>query len=289
MNNLKDLEEALKELPKNIFPHGSNLYTKMRRPMSSNQKDIMGQVTPFYLSIIDNAKKDNKGFDKWLKKHTVLVDTYLEFIRSNATTAFAHQSDFISSVIPEYICCILHRVVKASHPSLLVEGQRDLLIELQFSPVSHGRLHPKLKRVDAAISMPVNLKFQGDDVNQFVIPIVAVEVKTNLDKNMLVGIENSVLDLKKTFPLCKYFVISELCDFQVEDQSYASTKMDEIYVIRQQKRSEWRHTGRMNPISMDCIREFVQEAVKALELVDSDIPSIADRLSKGSLISWRKA
>ncbi|MBA7637597.1 hypothetical protein ES703_45243 [subsurface metagenome] len=162
------------------------------------------------------------------------------------------------------------------------------MIELVFSHIGYGKPNLKFKRVDVAVLIPAKLKFRGNDISQFRIPVVAAEVKTNLDKNMIAGISNSVSALKSTFPLCKYFVISEFSDFQFENQNYANTDIDEVYILRRQKRGEFRHTGKAKSISLDVVKDFIEKIIDGLTLIESEVPDITHRLSKGRLIDWGK-
>ena len=89
---------------------------------------------------------------------------------------------------------------------------------------------------------------------------------------MIAGIETSVSDLKKTFPLCRYFVITEFPDFDIENQNYANTEIDEIYMLRKQIRGEYRKSGIAKPISIEVIRALIDEASLAIRLINQKVP-----------------
>jgi hypothetical protein len=126
-----------------------------------------------------------------------------------------------------------------------------------------------------------------DDIifNDFYIPIVAAEIKTNLDKTMLSGIEHSVESLKRTFPKCLYYVIAELSDFNYKDQNYAATGIDEMYVLRKQKRSSVRRTGSRSNIDSHLIKTILENIVAAMRNCAIENQSLQERMSKGKLIS----
>lgn len=288
MNRLSRFQEVLDELDRRVFSHASNLLTKLQGDLSTSQRGAIRSLAPKYLSVIENYQRPQGKFHEWLADHTALIDDYLSFLRSGPGRTFSHQSDLISSVVPEYICCIFLRLTETLGVPLDVRGQTDLIIELYFSPVGRGKLQPRFKRVDSAILVPVQLRFRGNIVSQFAIPVVAAEVKTNLDKNMIVGIANAASGLKSTFPLCKYFAISEFVDFHFETQSYANTDIDEVYILRKQKRGEFRRSGQANVVSLEVVGAFVDEVNEVLRLVGSEVPDVALRLPRGRLIEWRR-
>ena len=87
------------------------------------------------------------------------------------------------------------------------------------------------KRLCVAVVKNNVIKFNDKEYN-LSIPLLAIECKTNLDKNMLSGIEFSVSEMKKTFPQCNYFVVTELSDFAVDKLNYASSGINEMYILR---------------------------------------------------------
>ena len=116
--------------------------------------------------------------------------------------------------------------------------------------------------------------------------MVAIEVKTNLDKNMIGGVEYSVERLKKTFPLSKFFLISEFADFAYKKQNYASTPIDEIIILRKQKRSEVRRDKtKIRGLDKGLVESHITEILEYLESTLNSPDELNARMKQGRLIN----
>lgn len=266
-------------------PHGSNLSTKASGRLTTAQRNALARAIPQYLALYETAEGYESGN---ASLHDLLVSTelYYDLVKLPEINCFSHQSDFISSVLPELLCILLRRIVSAlpEDRGLIVTAQKDIAIECNFDIAAGGRIVVKRKRMDVAILAPGTLSFR--DVNiDFWIPALCAEVKTNIDKNMLSGIESSVETLKQTFPRAKYYAIGEYSDFEIESQNYASTGIDEILIVRHQKRSVVRRSPELrNRLSEGLLESFLQEVREHLETTTQPHTNLASRLPSGRLI-----
>lgn len=196
----------------------------------------------------------------------------------------SHQSDFKSSIIPEMLCKILQTFLHVNNSNLKVSAQRDLIIECTYDLNNGDVIVFKNKKVDVAVFDEFDFKF-GDNVNlKFPIPIWAIECKTNLDKNMLSGIQFSSQELKKTFPRSKYFVITEFTDFDL-NANYADSDIDEIYCLRNQTRNAYRKNKSIpNPLNADLVYEIALIFWRELQQKDNFLDTIKNRMLTGKLI-----
>lgn len=271
-------------------PHANNLIHKINSLIKSgkfdSQNNIFNEIAEVYSKLLDNNLDTSDTLDNWVRKQVRLINEYLCVLAKPNMTVFNHQSDFKSSVIPELICMIFFQIIQRSNLPLEVNGQNDIIIDLLFSHKNGGQVFPKNKRVDACLLLPCPMVIKGSDVQlkKFGIPLVAVEVKTNLDKNMISGIVHSVEKLKSTFPECKYYVLSEFSDFDTKNQNYSNSSIDEIYFLRKQKRSEFRSTKVANDISEDLILEFVKSVNESVFFLSEKIENVGDKLNSGKLI-----
>lgn len=269
------------------FPHCSNIITKCRSCVKDDQKLALKTLLPAYIDVIDKSHsffESKISFDELIKK----FNSYYEYVNTKKINgAFSHQSDFLSSIIPELICTLVKPICKKyqpKHNNLFVSAQRDIIIECNFDACIDGNIILKRKRMDIAILLPLDLKIDCEQID-FSIPLLCAEVKTNIDKNMLSGIEASVETLKRTFPNCGYYAIGEFSDFAIDTLNYASTKIDEILILRNQKRSEARNNvSKRNPISSDVLAAFLSEVDSHLAKITENTPSLSDRMRKGRLI-----
>jgi len=283
---IEELGIKLEELgidPSN-FPHGSNLLTKIKSKQTLARENALLIATPAYLLLHNKFLEYEKGL---LSLKAILDDTdgYYDLIKTKEINKFSHQSDFISSLIPELLCVILRKVLSGRKElqHLRVVAQKDIIIECNFDTSEAGRLIEKRKRMDVAILSPGKLTFNEKSIDLF-IPAFCAEVKTNVDKNMLSGIESSVETLKRTFPKAKYFAISEFSDFDLKSQNYASTGIDEIFILRHQKRSDVRKSPESrNPLSEKLISAFALEVDAHLLAESAEKFDLHARMSKGRL------
>lgn len=268
------------------LPHGRNLLTQLEQ--KKFDVNYLEKIVSAYITLRD-AYADTKSEPSEFISH--LIDSLNEYLEALAKdNKFKHQSDFVSSVIPEAICTVFHNAIlrkqfqKQSH--LLVSTQKDLAIECSFSPSNGGSIHYKNKQVDVAVVKECCLSFNGCD-STFLLPLITVEVKTNLDKNMISGVETSVLDLKKTFPMCKCYVVSEFSDFGYSKQNYAGTDIDEIYILRKQKRSDVRDAKHKKyKIGVECFIELYESLVASIEDMEKAPLPLSERLKSGKLINY---
>ena len=137
--------------------------------------------------------------------------------------------------------------------------------------------------MDIAVLSPGKLSLNGETV-EFSIPALCMEIKTNIDKNMLSGIESSVGILKRTFPQCRYYAMGEFSDFDFLTQNYASTGIDEILIVRKQKRSVVRRNpSEKNRISEDLLISFVHEVTDHFKKTLIAKPNLDVRMQEGHL------
>ena len=268
------------------YPHGSNLLTKAKSKSSqtaSRQKALLLEL-PAYLDLHSYFIEYERG----ALTLSILLDkteAYYDLIKTKDVNKFSHQSDFISSLVPELMCVLLRYILvgESELKHLQVVAQKDIVIECNFDASDGGRLIEKRKRMDVAILAPGLLKFNNVDID-LGIPAFCAEIKTNVDKNMLSGIESSVETLKRTFPKAKYFTISEFSVFDIKSQNYASTGIDEIFIIRHQKRSDIRKSpSSRNPLSEMLITDFLTEIKNHLLSSSAVKLNLQDRMSIGRL------
>lgn len=273
------------ELQPSNHPHGSNLATKTRTRLSPKQAHALSLAVPKYLELYEVSAKYEGGLSS-LPVLLAEVDKYCDLISRPDVNCFSHQSDFVSSLLPELLCTLFRCVIREMPNSggLIVTAQKDIVIECNFDVASGGRIIEKRKRMDVAVLAPGTLSFRDVGID-FWIPAVCAEVKTNIDKNMLSGIESSVETLKRTFPRTKYYAIGEYSDFQIESQNYAATGIDEILIVRRQKRSAVRRSpSARNPLGESLLASFLTEVKDHLMETMQSHTNLAARLPSGRLI-----
>lgn len=285
--NYDDMIQAINEINtlQNItldkLPHCSNLIHQLEK-RETRKEILFNDIVSKYLDIRNIAYDNN--LESYIISLTETVNSYMNFFWPPANNPFSHQTDFSSSIIPEMLCLIFDKQIRTLDVELEVSAQSDLAIECIFDISNGGSIRLKNKRVDVAVVKPCELSFNGS-AYYLPIPLLAIECKTNLDKNMLSGIEHSVSDLKKTFPECCYLVISELSDFDINKTNYASSSIDEMYILRKQKRATVRsNANARNNITSDLFFEITQRLNENIEIMNSVTPDLQTRMNDGKLI-----
>lgn len=264
------------------LPHCSNLLHQLNK-REVGREGLYEQIVNLYLPT-RQVQFDLNNISEYIAEVTTLVNHYMDFFWPPQNNPFSHQADFVSSIIPEMLCMLFGHIISACGAELEVSAQKDLTIECIFDISSGGTIRFKNKRVDVAVVKPSLLVFNGID-NELPIPLMAIECKTNLDKNMISGIEHSVNELKKTFPDCKYFVVTEMSDFDVKKSNYASSGIDEMYILRQQKRGPIRRNpADRKPITPVLIQEIADILIHNIAAMSADVVGLDSRMQSGKLI-----
>ena len=278
VENLNTLQDVSKE----AVPHGNNLLHQFRKRQMA-RLTMYQEILTRYLSMRQVPYTEN-DLESYVSNVVDKTNAYMDYFWPPANNPFSHQADFTSSIIPEMLCLIFNNIIKSNGIQLEVSAQKDLTIECTFDIASGGEMRFKNKRVDVAVVEPCDLSFNGEST-VFPIPLLAIECKTNLDKNMLSGIEQSVGDMKKTFPNCRYFVITECSDFDVNKSNYASSGIDEMYILRKQKRGVIRRNPELrNPIDAALVYEVANSLASDIDAMRTDNDDLNTRMQNGKLI-----
>lgn len=264
------------------IPHGRNLLHQLHKKEAAKEA-FFERILPLYIETRTNAIIDN-DLNGYVENVVEKTNQYMNCFWPPENNPFSHQTDFVSSIIPEMLCTLFKTVIESYNANLEVSAQKDLSIECTFHASSGGTINLKNKRVDVAVVKQCTLSL-NDSFIDLPIPLLAIECKTNLDKNMLSGIEHSVGELKKTFPSCNYYVVTEYSDFDVNKTNYASSGINEMYILRRQKRSEVRRdNSTRKPLDNHLIYEITNDLALTIESLHAASDSLSTRMHHGRLI-----
>lgn len=271
-----------------LTPHGNNLLHQVR-VTSGKRADIIDALrllAPGYGKLVACAEAaDPSNIGACVKALAEGLDDYLTLTREPVTDVFLSQSDFRTSIVPEFFLRIAQRYINLHGHPFVVTGQTDVPIEIAFDLKRPGLIVPRTQRVDFAVVKKVTLQADGHPLKGFCVPLFAGESKTYFDKNMISGVSFSVAALKTTFPHCVYVGVGEFADFELGADSYASSEIDEIYILRKQKRSEYRKTKLAKPVSEDLVGEIIQSMIGAIETHTRVHHDLKVRVPAGRLIA----
>lgn len=280
INKINEINEE-QGIPISALPHCSNLLFQLQKKVQKNI-DFFDVVVEKYLCL--RTISNNITIDEYIDSMTEATNNYMNLFWPPKNNPFSHQTDFGSSIIPEMLCIVFSYAMKSKNVDLEVTAQKDLTIECIFDFTNGGSVRFKNKKVDVAVVKNCTLKLDVQE-KSLPIPLMAIECKTNLDKNMLSGIEFSVGELKKTFPECHYLVVTELSDFDVKKSNYASSGIDEIYVLRQQKRAVTRREPYpRNMLNRGLVKEITQMLIAGIDGISTDNDVLSRKMKSGKLI-----
>lgn len=270
------------QVHRGAIPHGSNLLHQFNKK-EAGREAMYEDIFLLYMAT-RNVPYNGERLEEYVSGVVEKTNDYMRYFWPPANNPFSHQADFTSSIIPEMFCTIFGNIIRDKGMALEVSAQKDLTIECTFDITGGGKICFKNKRVDVAVVEPCELTFNGE-TTELPIPLFAIECKTNLDKNMLSGIEHSVTELKKTFPNCHYFVVTECSDFDVKKSNYASSGIDEMYVLRKQKRGVIRRNPDLrNPIDALLVYEIASLLISNINAIRADAVDLTARMQNGKLI-----
>ena len=278
---LEEVQKLEKKINKS-HPHISNLITKYKLYKDPKSKLILKDYLSKYIEINEFVSNNQKITKEFLEEYVQKIEDYLSILRENIF--FSHQSDLISSVIPEFFCQIYKIKLKEYNLDFIVSGQENIIIDFQLQHNEKKTILFKEKRVDVVVYKKVHIKVNNDQLN-IVVPIIALENKVNLDKNMIYGIINTSHSIKKIFPNSLYCLITEFADLNLKSQNFKYSDIDEIYILRKQKRSEFRLKKRVNKIDVSLIEHNIKLFEDKISMTQVNDLSLEDKMKQyGKLI-----
>ena len=130
------------------------------------------------------------------------------------------------------------------NPNLFL-GKENSYVSLSFTPKSFSDIlndvkpyiHSKDQDFVLGIIVDINVRSgEQETIQSTILPVIAIECKTYLEKNMLDSCANTATRLKNAMPYCLYIVASEY--MKMDEASPELTDIDEVYILCKAKNSE---------------------------------------------------
>jgi hypothetical protein len=134
-----------------------------------------------------------------------------------------------------------------------------------------GNAKIKTKDIDFCIGKKFDVNI-SEDRYHIIIPVIAIECKTYIDKTMLSEAQFTAQKMKQGSPNVKVYCVSERNEIDVNEvPTKGRTPLDQIFIIR----------GRTtNPVNSDAVFEFFNEVKTALEKLSRE----ATRIEIGGIL-----
>ncbi len=240
------------------YIHGLNIKNKR---LKSGYPKILDEVDKKYTEWVSATEELNSENEKGLSTKVALLNDYSDYINS-ISKHFKFQDKLGSSVIEEFLFLLFKDIPGLKEDlsnSLLFMGQADAYLNLSFAPrnlrdfISNPGVYINRKNQDFTISKKVSCVFRTNDKEEkidLIVPAVAIESKAYIPKTMFDQADYEAQRLKEGNPFALYIIVAEQNALS-NDVNLKNTKVDEVFILRKQKRSKIR-----KPIDYVVVKEL---------------------------------
>lgn len=228
--------------------HGKALTNKLKLTKDEDLKQAY-QYYREYREKIDSLKIVDEAAIRRLIKATNIYREQVNYIFENRPNS--GQEGLRPTILEEFLFFLIKGVVLeklGDSCRSLVIGKGNIYVSLSFTPRSFVKLfkqpYPYIhtKDQDFVLGCYVKLRVtpldgdQNADESEFVIPVLAFECKTYLERNMLDSCAATARRLKGGIPYCIYMVVSEY--LKMDEASPELTDIDEVFILCKAMNSE---------------------------------------------------
>tara|TARA_B110000967_G_C18893191_1_gene568796 strand:+ start:3053 stop:3907 length:855 start_codon:yes stop_codon:yes gene_type:complete len=278
------------------FVHGSNLKNKSEK---SGSPELIGAYQD-YVTFRNNVSNLNV-----LKSSDVsMLCKYFNDYRSKVVYLLekrpsSGQENLRSTMMEEFFVHLFSDLIKSKFenlPKSLFIGKGSGYVDLTFAPNNFVDMfeqpgqyfHSKDQDFMFGVKLAVKIApYAGDgpSPNSVInVPVVAIECKTYLERNMLDSCAGTASRIKKATPYCLYIISSEY--MKLRDSQPELTDIDEVYILCKEKNSERLRKQKNNepvtPIAEDLIIELFE---KVRQHLNKKWWSPDDVLNSGKIIN----
>jgi hypothetical protein len=260
------------------YPHGKNIETKLKREKIPENIELLNEIKEKYREWKRNNEKIKGTSKEDIFKKVGLLNEYKNFIdqpkfkkEKGQKFGFTFQSKLHSTVIEEFLFYLFKDMDIIKNRKIIL-GPAKAYVDMSFSPknIKEWEINPgvdiKVKDQDFAIGKEIFCIFSSTKEiknkieKTILVPIIAIECKTYLDKTMLDGASYAAERLKRGNPYALYIVLTETNALD-KNVNPKHTQIDEIFVLRRQRASE----RILRPIDKEIIWELFNFVKSHLE------------------------
>lgn len=243
------------EILDNKHIHGKNLrdYTAKQRGI---KRKTFNRLMEEYFRYREKIAAVDFLTEDGLREYVSALNTYraaavpvFDSLDNNGQIALGY------TIMEEFFYLLFQKKVESmnvEHENLFI-GKGNSYVSLSFTPASFGELfsNPKAyihtKDQDFVLGANVEIMIKADgeqETTTTVIPAVAIECKTYLERNMLDSCAATASRLKTAMPYCIYIVASEY--MKMSDAAPELTDIDEVYILCRAKNADRERRKREN-------------------------------------------
>lgn len=246
--------------------HGKNL-REYAKKQTGYKKELFDKIITEYENfrcIIDTVSALNSDN---IRIAVQALNTY----RRESLPAFdkldnAGQKALGYTIMEEFFYLLFNKKVQLmniNHDNLFV-GKGNSYVSLSFTPSCfmdifnnpNAYIHTKDQDFMLGVSVEINVIADGnEEPTSTVIPVVAIECKTYLERNMLDSCAATASRLKSAMPYCIYIVASEY--MKMLDASPELTDIDEVYILCKARNADRERRKRNNEPPFDIDADLI--------------------------------
>lgn len=218
------------------YVHGNLLEKK-----SKSDKEI-NKVYSYYKNLLLSISKykiiDEKSITKYVSEFNTYRELSLKIIEARANSG---QENIRSSMLEEFFCHLffdLTEVILEELPKNIFMGKANSYVDLTFSPSSfkdifknpNPYIHTKDQDFVLGVSLHLNIGTKEKSYEEeIIIPALAIECKTYIERNMLDSCAGTARRLKSAMPYCMYIVAAEY--MKLKDEQPELSDINEVYIL----------------------------------------------------------
>lgn len=243
------------EILDNKHIHGKNLrdYTAKQRGI---KRKTFNRLMEEYFRYREKIAAVDFLTEDGLREYVSALNTYraaavpvFDSLDNNGQVALGY------TIMEEFFYLLFQKKVESmnvEHENLFI-GKGNSYVSLSFTPASFGELfsnpkayiHTKDQDFVLGVNVEIMIKADGEqETTTTVIPAVAIECKTYLERNMLDSCAATASRLKTAMPYCIYIVASEY--MKMSDAAPELTDIDEVYILCRAKNADRERRKREN-------------------------------------------
>lgn len=229
---------------RNHYNHGNLLKSKASK--DAEIEKVYKEYLKFIKKISSIRIDNNIAISEFVNEFNIYRDSVLYTIESRKNSG---QENLRSSMLEELFCHLFSDLIKELLPIIpnnLFLGKANSYVDLTFSPSSFREIFVKpnpyihSKDQDFVLGVSLELIIKSDGATEIkeniIVPVLAIECKTYIERNMLDSCSGTARRLKSAMPYCLYIVASEY--MKLKDEQPELSDINEIYILCKSSVSE---------------------------------------------------
>lgn len=273
----------------------------------NHKKNLIDYINTNHLqnaqSVLVAYQEYRNNFDRIVDYSDVAICQMVEALNSYRRVAipvfdnltYAGQKALGYTVMEEFFYLFFQKYIYTLgiQNTNLFLGKENSYVSLSFTPKSFSGIlndvkpyiHSKDQDFVLGISVDINVRSgEQETIQTTILPVIAIECKTYLEKNMLDSCANTATRLKNAMPYCLYMVASEY--MKMDEASPELTDIDEVYILCKAKNSERLRRTQENLPPLDIDGSLIVDLFSRVRRhLNATWWSPEDAISNGKVIS----